>query len=56
MSKKPNQIQFTSTPEDINLLEEAAKKYNLSKSGLIQKIVSSWLFANKLQITGSQND
>lgn len=50
MSQKPNQLCFSLDKENRDLLKIAEKKYNLSRSKLLNKIIEGWLFSNKLNL------
>ena len=36
--------------EDAELLEKALKEYNMPESAFLKRIISDWLFANKLKL------
>ena len=45
-----NTKQVCLNDEDSQLLEEAIKKYNMPESTFLKRIISDWLFQNKLQL------
>ena len=45
-----NQICFVLKEDDLNMLKKAIKKYKLGQSELVRKIISNWLFENKLNL------
>lgn len=55
-SKMPSDNGVTAylDTDDKKLFEKAVKKYGMGKSELLKRIISNWLFENKLQI-GNKN-
>ncbi len=52
-----NPFGFSLPDKEADLLRKAIKKYkkfNISQTELIRKIICSWLFANRLQIENSK--
>lgn len=48
MAKNPKQVCLSD--EDARLLKIALKKYNMKESPFLKRIISDWLFSNKLQL------
>ena len=49
VAKHPETINFTDE-EEYKLFLKAVEMYNLPKSEFMRRIISNWLFQNKLQI------
>jgi len=45
-----NTKQVCLSDEDAELLKKALKKYKMKESPFLKRIISDWLFANKLQL------
>ena len=45
-----NTKQVCLSDEDAELLEKALKEYNMPKMAFLKRIISDWLFANKLKM------
>jgi hypothetical protein len=45
-----NTKQVCLTDEDAKLLEKALEKYDMDVSAFLKRIISDWLFANKLHL------
>lgn len=45
-----NTKQVCLSDEDAELLEKALKEYNMPESAFLKRIISDWLFANKLKL------
>ncbi len=48
MGKNTKQVWLND--EDAELLEKALKKYKMSESAFLKRIISDWFFSNKLQL------
>lgn len=48
MAKNPKQVCLSD--EDSELFEIAKEKYKMGNSELLNEIIHSWLFSNKLQL------
>jgi len=56
MKKKEKKVKKTIyiDSDDYKLIEKASKKYQLDEGVLIRKLLSLWIFSNKLQIENTK--